>query len=74
MSDYLGKVVYLSEAEYNTLVTNGTITKNNVTVTYSQNDLYITPEVRHTLTFGNGTYVYDGSADVTVPVYTGNTY
>lgn len=25
----------------------------------------------HTLTFGNGTYVYNGSADVTVPVYTG---
>lgn len=71
MSDYLRKVVYLSEAEYNTLVTNGTITKNNITVNYSDNDLYITPEVRHTLTFGNGTYVYDGSADVTVPVYTG---
>ena len=28
--------------------------------------------VAHTLTFGaGGTYVYDGSADVTVPVYTG---
>lgn len=27
----------------------------------------------HKLTFGaGGTYVYDGSADVTVPVYTGN--
>ena len=30
-------------------------------------------KVNHTLTFGNGTYVYDGSADVTVPVYTGIT-
>ena len=28
-------------------------------------------KVNHTLTFGNGTYVYDGSANVTVPVYTG---
>lgn len=28
-------------------------------------------KVNHTLTFGNGTYVYDGSTDVTVPVYTG---
>ena len=29
-------------------------------------------KVNHTLTFGNGgVYVYDGSADVTVPVYTG---
>ena len=25
----------------------------------------------HTLTFGDGTFVYDGSEDVTVPVYTG---
>ena len=28
-------------------------------------------KINHTLTFGNGTYVYDGSVDVTVPVYTG---
>ena len=28
-------------------------------------------KLNHSLTFGNGTYVYDGSADVTVPVYTG---
>lgn len=28
-------------------------------------------KVTHSLTFGNGTYVFDGSADVTVPVYTG---
>jgi len=29
-------------------------------------------KVNHTLTFGNGAvYQYDGSADVTVPVYTG---
>ena len=25
----------------------------------------------HTLIFGNGTYTFDGSQDVTVPVYTG---
>ena len=28
-------------------------------------------KVNHTLTFGNGTYIYDGSSDVTVPVYNG---
>ena len=28
-------------------------------------------KVNHTLTFGNGTYQFDGSTDVTVPVYTG---
>lgn len=27
--------------------------------------------INHSLTFGNGTFVFDGSADVTVPVYTG---
>ena len=40
----LQKIVYLSQAEYETLVTNGTITKGGVTITYSQDDLYITPE------------------------------
>ena len=29
-------------------------------------------KVAHTLTFGNGTYVFDGSDDVTVPVYDGS--
>lgn len=28
-------------------------------------------KVAHTLTFGNGEYVFDGSADVTIPVYSG---
>lgn len=28
--------------------------------------------LNHSLTFGNGTYVFDGSADVTVPVYDGS--
>ena len=33
----------------------------------------VAEKVSHTLTFGaGGTYVYDGSQDVTVPVYTGN--
>ena len=27
--------------------------------------------IGHTLIFGNGTYTFDGSQDVTVPVYTG---
>ena len=39
----LGKVVYLTDAQYQTLVTTGTITVGGVTVTYSQNDLYVTP-------------------------------
>ena len=36
-------------------------------------DNIIAKKVEHKLTFGNsGAYQYDGSADVTVPVYTGN--
>ena len=41
----LGTVVYLSEAQYQTLLTNGTITVGGVTVTYSANDIYVTPQL-----------------------------
>ena len=35
--------------------------------------LYVQPPQRmHTLTFGNGAFVYDGSEDVTIPAYTGS--
>ena len=71
----LQHIVYLSNAEYQTLITNGSITKGNRTITYNDNDLYITPDtgiLEHTLTFGaGGQYVFDGSQAVTVPVYTG---
>lgn len=39
----LQRIIYLSDAEYQTLITNGSITKNNRTITYDDNDLYITP-------------------------------
>lgn len=32
----------------------------------------VADKLNHSLTFGNGTYVYDGSADVVVPVYDGS--
>lgn len=38
----------------------------------NENELYFVDETRHRLIFGaRGEYIYDGSADVTVPVYTG---
>lgn len=40
----LQKIVYLSKAQYETLVQNGTITVGDVTITYSSNDLYVIPE------------------------------
>lgn len=71
----LQKIVYLTKAEYTYLVQNGTLTKGGRTITYNENDLYVTPEdgrLEHTLTFGAGQqYVFDGSEDVTVPVYLG---
>lgn len=39
----LGKVVYLSEAQKETLFTNGSITTNGQTIEYSDDDLYVTP-------------------------------
>ena len=39
----LERIVYLTEANYSTLVKNGTVSANGQTVTYSNNDLYITP-------------------------------
>lgn len=76
----LQRIIYLSATEYTTLITDGSITKNGRTIVYNDNDLYITPEtgddtigvLSHKLTFGaNGEYVFDGSEDVTVPVYGG---
>lgn len=40
----LGKIVYLSEAQKDTLFSNGSVTSGNTTITYSANDLYITPD------------------------------
>lgn len=44
MSDYTKKIVYLSQEQYETLKSNGTITINGTTVTYNENDLYVTPQ------------------------------
>lgn len=40
----LEKIVYLTEAQKETLFTNGTLTANGNTINYNDNDLYITPE------------------------------
>lgn len=90
MSNYLQKIIYLSQSDYETLVGGGSVTHGGQTLTgINSNYIYITDEtpisaieglqdalsnvtLAHKLTFGaGGTYVFDGSADVTVPVYTG---
>lgn len=93
MSNYLQKIIYLSQSDYDTLVGGGSITRNGRTLNgIDPNYIYITNEtpigtiaglqealnnvtLAHKLTFGaGGVYQYDGSADVTVPVYTGGIY
>ena len=39
------QIVYLSQTQYAELITNGSITVNGVTVTYDENDIYVTPQV-----------------------------
>ena len=51
----LGKIVYLSEAQLQTLLSSGSITSNGTTVVYSENDLYITPDAGNILVSPNGT-------------------
>lgn len=59
----LQRIVYLSNTEYATLLSEGTITKNGRTLTYNANDLYITPEN----TDENTTYTFtDGTNSFTV--------
>ena len=61
----LKNIVYISNENYETLVTNGSVTVNGTTITYDANDLYITPEESlPTLTIGNITY--DGTEPKTV--------
>ena len=40
----LKKIVYLTEAQKNELFTQGTITSNGRTITYNENDIYVTPD------------------------------
>ena len=47
----LGKVVYLTETQLDTLKTNGTITSGGKTVTFSENDLYVTDDSHSSIDF-----------------------
>ena len=39
----LNRIVYLAEEDLTTLFTSGSVTKNDSTIAYNENDLYITP-------------------------------
>ena len=53
----LGRIVYLSEEQKNTLFSSGSVTSDGTTVTYSDNDLYITPDTSISDVQVNGTSV-----------------
>ena len=38
------QIVYLSQSQYAELIANGSITVDGVTVTYDENDIYVTPQ------------------------------
>lgn len=59
----LGNIVYLTNAEYTTLITNGTVTlASGTVVTYSENDTYIVPEVVDTaVTSGSTNTITSGA-------------
>ncbi len=44
MPDYSKNIVYLSKEQYQELITNETLTVNGQTVTYNDNDIYVTPQ------------------------------
>lgn len=43
-NNYSTNIVYLSKAQYQELIANQTITVNGTTVTYNENDIYVTPQ------------------------------
>lgn len=44
MSNYLQKIVYLTEEQAQTLFSQGQVTSNGITVSYNDNDLYVTTD------------------------------
>lgn len=51
----LKKIIYLSEAQKNELFAQGSITSNNRTITYNENDIYVTPDKSIDTIWLNGT-------------------
>ena len=68
MPNYSRKIVYLTEEQRDTLVTEGSITVGGVTVVYNENDIYLTPQDEPVTDVQvNGTSVVtDGVANVPI--------
>jgi hypothetical protein len=58
------KIMKLSQAEYTTLSTTGTLTKDGVTYTYSPTDtIYVTPDANSPLVFTNVSATFTANSD-----------
>lgn len=68
MPNYSKRIVYLTEAQRKELFLNGTITVDGVTVTYSENDLYVTPQEEPVtdVTVNGTSIVSDGVAEIPI--------
>ena len=66
MNDYSKNIVYLSKAQYQELITNNTITVNGQTITYNDNDIYVTPQEEPitTVKINNTTISQNNSANI----------
>ena len=74
MPDYSKNIVYLSQEQYNSLLENQSITVDGVTVTYNENDLYVTPQADPVIDVQvNGTSVVSNGV-ANVPMATGIDY
>ena len=71
---YSKNIVYLSQAQYQELITNNTITVDGVTVNYNENDIYVTPQAEPVLDvkINNASIVSNDIA--TIPISTTSTY
>lgn len=75
MPDFSKRIIYLSDAQRQELFTNGSITVDGTTITYSDNDIYVTPQSEPVTDVRvNGTSVTSaGVANIPVAVQTDDT-
>ena len=71
MPDYAKKIIYLSETQLEELFDNGSITVDGKTITYNENDIYVTPQSEPVtgVRVDGTSIVNNGVADI--PVITG---
>ena len=68
-------VVYLSKADYDSLIANGSITKNGQTLTYNASTLYVTPDtVLEQYYVGNSQWDTTPTSSSTKPVTSGGIF